>query len=125
MQIKILEARLEQLEKKQKSGTVKLAPLSHKNDLEKRLNIVERKQELVQDDIKAKAEKTPSIEVGSKGLSVTSPDKKYNLRLRAYAQTQYRNYLDNGGTSSTNQFLLRTARPLIEAKITDYFAARL
>lgn len=124
-QIKILEERLNQLEKKQRSGGTRSTPVSNKSELEKRINIVERKQELVQDDLKAKAEKTPSIEVGSKGLSVTSPDKKYNLRLRAYAQAQYRNYLNNSGTSSTNQFLLRTARPLIEAKITDYFNARL
>lgn len=124
-QIKLLETRLDQLEKKQKTAPGKPATISDKSELEKRLNIVERKQELVQDDLKAKAEKTPTIEVGSKGLLVTSPDKKYNLRMRAYAQAQYRNYLNNIGTSSTNQFLLRTARPLIEAKITDYFAARL
>lgn len=124
-QIKALEARLEQLEKNQQRAVAKPEVATNKTGIENRLNIVERKQELVQDDLKAKAEKTPSIEVGPKGLLVTSPDKKYNLRMRAYAQAQYRNFLDNGNTTSTNQFLLRTARPIIEAKITDYFSGRL
>ncbi len=117
-QIKVLEKRLDQLEKKQKV-------VAAKPDIEKRLNIVERKQEIAQDDAKAKADKTPAIEVGPKGISITSPDKQYSVRMRAYAQTQYRNFLNNSNTTSTNQFLLRSARPILEAKITDYFNARL
>lgn len=125
-QIKALEARLNQLEKKQSiAKNVTVQPIANKTNIENRLNIVERKQELAQEDSKAKAEKTPAIEVGSKGLSITSPDKQYSLRMRAYAQAQYRNFIGNKNTTSVNQFLLRSARPIIEAKITDYFSARL
>ena len=126
LQIKALEARLNQLEKKQSaSKTFEIQPVSNKANIENRLNIIERKQELAQEDRKTKAEKTPAIEVGSKGLLVTSPDKQYSLRMRAYAQAQYRSFIGNKNTTSVNQFLLRSARPIIEAKLTDYFSARL
>ncbi len=121
-QIKALEARLNQLEKKQ----AKSAPAgAASGTLENRLAIVERKQENAEDEAKPKAKEAPKVEVGSKGLAITSADKQYSLRMRAYAQAQYRQFFDNGNTTSTNQFLVRSARPIIEAKMTDYFTGRL
>lgn len=120
-QIKLLEARLDQLEKKQTIAAPKQLP----KQVEERLNIVERKQELAQEDAKAKAEKTPAIEVGPKGLSVTSPDKQYSLRLRSYVQADTRTFQDNRTGVGVDNFLIRTARPVIDAKMTDYFNGRI
>jgi len=130
-QIKALEARLDQLEKKQssaKNNASLAAPITaptNKSDIEKRLNIVERKQEIAEEDQKTKAEKTPTIEVGSKGLAITSPDKQYSLRLRAYAQADTRTFQDNSNTGNVDNFLIRSARPIIEGKMTDYVSGRL
>jgi phosphate-selective porin OprO/OprP len=129
-QIKALEARLDQLEAKQHSTSIakpvaKNEPAQNQSDIAKRLNIVERNQELVQDDLKAKAEKTPTIEVGAKGLSITSPDKQYSLRLRAYAQADTRTFQNNTNTSNVDNFLIRSARPILDAKMGDYVNGRI
>ena len=87
--------------------------------------MVERKQEVAQEIADAQAAKTPTVDVGYKGLAVTSPDKQYSVNLRAYGQFDNRTYLDNGKTGATNTFLVRSLRPIIDAKMTDYFNARL
>ena len=144
-EVKMLEARLNQLEAREKaqkklasadaSADANLAPAAGKKtktaatpasgSVSERLAIVERKQEVAEDNTKALAEKTPAIEIGNgKGLSVTSPDKQWQLRFAAYAQAESRNFFDNG-TATTNNILLRSARPIIETKMTDYFNGRI
>ncbi len=135
-QVKLLEKRLADLERRQAAAEKKPArqqPAADQfaaapNDaaLADRVAILERKGEVQAEEAKAKAEKTPSVEVGGgKGLTVTSPDKQYSMRLRAYAQADNRTFFDNPSGSNTNTFLLRTARPIIEGKMTDYFSGRL
>src|SRR5688572_8539267 len=80
-QIRMLEARLNELEAREKAREAgQLSPSAGKpasgSNMENRLAIVERKQELAEEDSKAKAEKNPTVEVGSKGLSITSADKQ-------------------------------------------------
>jgi phosphate-selective porin OprO/OprP len=88
--------------------------LTNKNRLEQRVAAVEQAQQTA-----------PKIAVGrGKGLSVTSADGQYALSLRAYAQADNRAFFD-GAAQGTDTFLVRTARPIIEAKLTDYFDARL
>jgi len=116
-EIRALSARIAELEKREKS-----APAAPKK-LEQRLAVIERKQEVAQEI--ADSKKTPSVEVGSKGFAITSPDKQYSVRMRAYGQVQHRQFFDNGNTTSTSQFLVRSARPIVEAKMTDYFNGRL
>ncbi len=129
--IKRLEARLDELERREsqrENAYSRLAPAAGpvSGTLEKRLAVVERKQELAEDDSKAKAEKNPTVEIGKgKGLSVTSADKQYSLQLRAYAQADSRTFVDNSNASNASTFLIRTARPVLDAKMTDYFAARI
>lgn len=126
-QIKLLEARIDELERREKQrNTAARAPEEGNKNIESRLTIVERKQELAEDDIKTKAEKNAAVEVGKgKGLTVTSADKQYSFRVGAYAQADTRTFFDNSNTSNVDTFLIRTARPYFEAKITDYFTARM
>lgn len=60
--------------------------------------------------------------VGSKGLSITSADNQYALKLRGYVQVDNRSFLGNHGKGDLT--CIRSARPIAEAKITDYFDAR-
>lgn len=130
-QIKALEARLDQLEKREKqhakeaqaktyAAPVAAAPAP----IEKRLAIVERKQEIAAEDAAAKAETNPKVEVGYKGLSVVSADKQYSVNFRTYFQVDNRTFIDGGATGTTSTSLIRSARPIIDAKLTDYFNAR-
>lgn len=131
-QVKALTARIEELERREKQrekvpAVAALAPsaVPANPKVEQRLAIVERNQEIAQEEAKAKAEKTPAVEVGSKGFAITSPDKQYAVRVRAYAQADTRTFFDNSNTSNVDTFLIRTARPILEAKMTDYFSGRL
>jgi len=126
-QVKLLEKRLEQLEKKQAAAPAAAPKTSYSAapQIENRVAILERKQELAVEDAKAKAEKNPNVEIGSKGFALTSADKQYSLRMRAYAQASSRSFLDNSNTTSVNTFTVRSARPIIEAKMTDYFNGRI
>jgi phosphate-selective porin OprO/OprP len=133
-QIKLLEARLDQMEKKQAAQSANLSPSAGKSKtahvaaapIEERLAIVERKQENAAEEAKAKAEKTPTLEYnGARGFYVTSPDKQYQLRTRGYVQVESRNFFDNSQASPNNTIVLRSARPIFEAKMTDYFNGRL
>ena len=126
-QIKALETRLDQLEKKQKQAPQKVAapaaPAATKS-VDQRLAIVERNQELAQEDAKTKAATNPKLEIGSKGIAVTSADSQYSVRMRAYGQFDNRTFFDSGNTGATSAFLTRALRPIMEAKMTDYFNAR-
>jgi len=130
-EVKALEARIAQLEERNKpqapQNTVAVPVSAQK--LAQRVAIVERKQELAQEDADAKAAAAPTVSVGPKGLAVTSPDKQYSLNVHAYAQLDDRTFFDHGPNSAqgagTNSFLVRTARPILDAKMTDYFNGRL
>src|SRR5437762_1957385 len=81
-EIKALEARLDQLENREqaKGAPARLAPAAGGN-VEQRLSIVERKQEVTDEIAQAKAEKTPAVDINHKGFTITSPDKQYSVNM--------------------------------------------
>ena len=137
-EIKALEARIDQLEKREKthkkqeasanaysSPATGTASASGKS-IAQRLNIVERNQELAQEDAQAKAATTPKIEIGNgRGFTITSADNQYSVRMSAYGQVQDRTFFDSSTTGPANTFLMRALRPIIEGKMTDYFDGRM
>jgi phosphate-selective porin OprO/OprP len=131
LEVKALLARVDQLEKRQKTAqnAAALEPAAGKpatKSVTQRLAVVERNQELAQEDAKLKAETSPKVEMGNgKGFTITSADKQYAFGVRAYAQADYRGFFDKQNTGATSTFLVRTARPIFDAKMTDYFNARL
>ncbi len=136
-QVKALAARIEQLEArekahKQEAKAASLEPTagpatSYKpsGSLDKRLAIVERNQEVAQETQKARDEKTPKFDYKpGKGVTFTTPDNQYALKIAGYVQADNRTFFDSGAAGTTNQFLIRSARPVVEAKLTDYFDMR-
>jgi phosphate-selective porin OprO/OprP len=93
--------------------------------LESEIALLKRQKELDDEAKKASAEKTPAVTYNEKGLSITSPDKNFQLRLRGYVQADTRTFFDNSNTDNVDTFLIRSARPIIESKIYDDFTARL
>jgi phosphate-selective porin OprO and OprP len=128
--IKKLEARLDELERREQARTNQLGTLApaagpaKSSSLENRLAIVERKQELAEDDAKAKAEKNPTVEVGKKGLAITSADKQYSIKLTGYAQVDNRTFID-GGTKGDDELLGRRLRPILTVQASKDFSFRL
>ena len=132
-EIKALNARLDQLEKRTKNNKQdKVTTTSSTSTLNKvpqnidqRLAIVERNQELAKEESIARGATTTKIDFASgKGLTFTSPDKQYALKLSAYVQADNRTFVENN-PGTTNNFLVRSARPILEAKLTDYFDSRI
>jgi len=131
-EIKQLEARINQLEKKQAAQKTAAIPSGYATDApaQAQAPAASTNKSLTQRvaTIEQKEADEPTVSVSSKGLQVTSPDKQYQLGVHAYAQFDARTFFDNGAntsTGATNNFLVRTARPILDAKMTDYFNGKL
>jgi phosphate-selective porin OprO/OprP len=78
------------------------------------------------DAIEQKEAAEPTVQVGEgKGLTITSADKNFQLRLSGYFQADDHAFIGGNPSSNTDQFFIRSARPTFDAKIYDNFSARL
>ena len=120
-EVKALEARLAELEKREQARQQQqpAQPTAYKaapgasSDLAKRVAIVERHQEIAKETAQAKVATTPTVEVGSKGLIVTSPDKQHLPRTRVWLSVQADNraFMDGGAKSWHCRYLPHPQRP--------------
>ncbi len=65
----------------------------------------------------------PVITAGPGGFSLTSADKRYQLRIRGNIHADGRFYF--GDTSGTDTFLLRRVRPIIQGTVAEKFGFRI
>ena len=105
-QIKLLEARLDAIEKRDaplvKKDTAPPQPVAVAAPEKKSFNV----------DYKL-----------GKGLQITSADEKYKVRIGGYFQADNHTFLGNSNPgNNTDQFFIRSARPIIEAKFDKFFA---
>ncbi|MBI3853255.1 MAG: porin [Verrucomicrobia bacterium] len=117
--IRALEQELQSLKQ-----TVKTQQTSAKEDtkveeLDQKIRVLERKQEIEQEQAAAKAKTTPILSVGEKGFSLQSGDGAFNLRLRSLVQADSRFYFDNGGVRNNDTFLIRRARIELTGTLFD------
>lgn len=90
--------------------------------LRRRIAELERRSELKTEEAAAKAKEAVALKFNDKGFVATSADKNFVLKLRGLVQTDAYVYFDDGdGTQSIDKFVLRRARPIVEATIgRDY-----
>ena len=93
-------------------------------NLEQELAALKQQRALEAEAAKTVSKNSPAVELDSRGLSVTSPDKQFQLKLKGFAQFDTRTFIGNSRRSNTDQMLIRTARPAIEAKFFEMFEAR-
>lgn len=86
--------------------------------LDERTRILERTLELQAED-KAKTKDTPVVRAGDKGFGLQSADGAFAVRIRGYIHADGRAFLGDDKLASSDTFLLRRARPLIEATFYD------
>lgn len=94
------------------------------NDLEQQVAILKRQIEINKEDAAAKAPETPIITASAKdGFSIKSPDEAFKLRVRGLVQADARVYTDNRKdlTGTTDNFLIRRARPIFEGTVGKNF----
>lgn len=101
----------------------RLDELEHKSgDTASQLAVDERRAEIKQEEDAAKFKDAAVAKFDENGFSVSSADKNFQLRIKGLVQTDARVFFDDGKSSgSTDKFILRRARPIIEATVgKDY-----
>lgn len=102
------------------------ALLQRVEELEQKVKIQDRKQELGDEVAAEKAKTASSVSIGAGGLQVRSADTNFVLKLRGYVQADARFYPDDDSTGVRNDtFLLRRVRPIIEGTVAERFDYRL
>jgi phosphate-selective porin OprO and OprP len=109
-----------------------LSPAALANDvadritkLEQELQILKRQSEIDKEESAKKAEKTANVDIGKKGLSITSADKDFKISIRGYAQADSRVFLQDNNQSLTDNILLRRVRPIIEGTVYKNYSYRI
>lgn len=83
--------------------------------VDQRLRIVERKLELLDEEAAKKKAEAPKVTAGDKGFQLKSADDSFVVKLRGYVQADAREFLDDKSLQAKDTFLVRRARPLLEA----------
>lgn len=82
--------------------------------LEQQLKIAERKNELAWEAAEAKSREAPRLQVGASGISFSSADTNFVLRLRGLLELDTRTFFGGSDFLEGSGFLVRRARPIIE-----------
>ena len=93
--------------------------------LDQRLRILERQLELQQEEAAVRATTAPVVAVNDKGLSVRSPDARYEIKLRGLVQADHRAFLGDEAPAFNDGFLFRRIRPTIEGSLGPLVGFRL
>jgi phosphate-selective porin OprO and OprP len=106
------------------------APISNEallkriEELEQRLAIAERKDEIDREGATEKAKTAVSVSAGASGFQIRSADTNFVLKVRGYVQADSRWFLDDH-TAVNDTFLMRRVRPIFEGTVWDKFDYRL
>ena len=91
--------------------------------LDQKLRVLERRQELKEEDAAAKAKAAPAVAAGAGGFSLTSADKGFQLRLRGLVQADSRFFI-NDTVPNNDTFLFRRVRPTFDGTFFKQFGFR-
>lgn len=87
-------------------------------ELDQKIRVFERKNELAAEAAEAKAKEAPRLAIGSGGISFTSADTNFVVKLKGLVQLDSRTFFgDNELSSGNDGFVLRRARPILEATL--------
>ena len=86
-------------------------------DLDQKIRILERQNELASEAADARAKESPKLSIGQNGVSFSSADSNFVFSLRGVLQVDNRSFLNDGGISGNDTFLLRRARPILQGTV--------
>jgi phosphate-selective porin OprO/OprP len=81
--------------------------------------IVERKLELLEEAAATAKTTTPVVVAGERGFNFKSADGAFVVKVRGIVHADARQYLDDDALEQSNTFLIRRARPTLEATFFD------
>jgi len=94
--------------------------------LDQKLKVLERKQEIKDEDAAAVAKTTPKIALTDKGFTFTSADGANSVKIRGLVQLDSRLFFNDGGNGLVNNsFLLRRARLISEGTFAKNYSFQL
>ncbi len=94
-------------------------------ELDQRIRILDRKQEIAAEDAAARQKSAPVITASEKGFGIKSADGQFEYRLRGLAQLDYRHFDGSGPASSVyDGFLARRLRPTFEGTVHGKYGFR-
>jgi len=123
--IEALERELQSLKEAVNAQQARTNDNTKLEDLDQKVRVMERKDELEKEEAAAKAATTPTISVGAKGFSMQSKDGAFSLRLRSLVQADSRFFIDDGGVEGNDTFLIRRARIELTGTVFDKFDYRI
>lgn len=92
--------------------------------LEHDLALLKRQIEVDKEVAQANADKYATVELGTKGLVVSSPDRNLTIGLRGYTQIDSRFFLSDDSSSASDTFHGRRIRPILEGTAFRDFSFR-
>lgn len=94
-------------------------------EIDQRLRILERKEELDQEKAAEAAKQTAQAGAGKDGFFVKSADGNFLLKVRGYAQLDGRFWGNDEASPNVDTFLLRRVRPIFEGTVYKMFDFRI
>jgi phosphate-selective porin OprO/OprP len=94
-------------------------------ELDQKIRILGRKQEIVNEDVAAKQKAAPTVTASDKGFGIKSADGQFEYRLRGLVHFDYRNF--NGSAPADtiyDGFLARRIRPTFEGTVFGKYGFR-
>src|SRR6266542_4614169 len=85
-------------------------------ELEQKVRILERNRELEAEATEARMKDAPKLSVGTGGVSFSTADTNFVIKLRGYIQADSRWYTDDQ-IKGNDTFLLRRVRPIFEGTV--------
>lgn len=93
-------------------------------DLDQKIKVLERKNEIAAEEAAAKKKETPVVNAGPNGFGIKSADGQFEYKLRGLVQLDYRDFdasgefgSPNSATHGTNGFTARRIRPTFEGTL--------
>ncbi len=92
-------------------------------ELDQKIKIIERKNEIASEEAAAKKKETPVLVAGDKGFALKSADGNFEFKLRGLIQADSRTFIGDdsaagvSGTGLDDEYLLRRVRPTFEGTV--------
>ncbi|MCI0540474.1 MAG: hypothetical protein L0Z50_35175 [Verrucomicrobiales bacterium] len=115
--IRALEQELQDLKQTVNAQQTKTNENVKIEDLDQKIRVLERKQELANEEATAKAKTTPTVAVGASGLQVRSADSNFVFNLRGYVQADGRFGIGDSADPYSDTFLMRRVRPIFDGTL--------
>jgi phosphate-selective porin OprO/OprP len=92
------------------------------DSLEQQIRVIERKQELKDEDAAAAAKAAPKVSFTDSGFVFASADGANSLHLGSLVQFDSREFFNDGGGVANNSFFLRRARIILDGKLDKIYS---